>query len=120
MGVRPKTVFLSYSNADRNLARAVEHALMECGFDVWSNESLQPGESLAAGLSSALQQADAFVVLLTERASESQWTLLEVGAALASRKPVIPCCSRRARESPPFSATGSISTSLTAFADPSD
>lgn len=83
-------VFLSYVSADKEIARQVARGLERCGLEVWTDEEVLPGESLSAAIGTALGKADAFVVLVTKRASPSQWAGLEVGAAVASGKRVIP------------------------------
>jgi TIR domain len=83
-------VFLSYTHEDKDAARAVQEGLIRCGFDVWSDAAILPGESVAGRISEALEAADAFVVLIGSRTYGRQWSLLEIGGAIASRKPLIP------------------------------
>lgn len=83
-------IFLSYSAQDRDLAAQLRSSLAEHGFDVWPDELLRPGESLAGAITGALENADAYVVLLTRNSSGPEWPLFELGAALASDKLVVP------------------------------
>lgn len=85
------TVFISHSTSDEDLARQVGAALERGGFDMWLDEHrVSPGESWAESISDALQHADAYIVLVTKQLPTSSWATVEVGAALASEKPVIP------------------------------
>lgn len=93
-------VFLSYSADGRPLAEEVRRGLNACGYSVWSDEAIRPGESLFARISSALKDADAFVVVLTQHVSESQWALLELGAAVASGKRIVPILAQADAEPP--------------------
>ena len=52
--------------------------------DVWSDESLGPGENWAEQMAKALGQADAMVVLLTPKSVESKWVRRDVEYALSS------------------------------------
>lgn len=81
-------VFLSYNHPDRSRARALANGLNQEGFDVWSDEFIQPGDSIASVIGSAIDDADAFVVLVGKEAARSQWSLLELGGAIASGIPV--------------------------------
>ncbi len=93
-------VFLSYAAKDRALALEVRNGLLDCGHRAWSDEEIGAGESLSDAIARALKTADAFIVLLTENYSASEWALVEVGAALASGKPVIPVLAYRTAETP--------------------
>lgn len=93
-------VFLSYSAQDKQLADDVLRTLTSCGFEVWSDEVIRPGESLSANIGIALKKADAFVILLTRNASRSKWALLELGGAMASGKPVVPVLAEPGAEVP--------------------
>lgn len=89
-------VFLSHTQSDRAFANDVRQQLQADGYEVWmSPASLNPGESVAEGISAGLRESDAFVVLLGKDSTESQWMALEIGGALASGKPVMPLLVER-------------------------
>jgi hypothetical protein len=92
-------VFLSYSLADHALARQIEQGLRACGSDVWT-AAITPGESLSESISNALNEADAYVLLLTHNASKSQWASLEAAGAVASGRRVIPVLGEPGAEVP--------------------
>lgn len=66
-------VFLSYARGDR--ARAVElvDALAAHGMEVWWDGLLKGGERFASATETALETADAVVVLWSARSIESHW-----------------------------------------------
>lgn len=94
-------VFLGHSHRDKALADEIRHALVACGLEVWFDEvEIRPGASLAASISSGLEEADVVVMLLSKSSFESQWASLEIGGALVHRKPLIPVLIERGAELP--------------------
>jgi hypothetical protein len=94
-------VFLSYARADQELASQVESTLRSCGFDTWSaDRELRVGEMWSDVIARALRRADAFVVLLTRKYSQSEWGRVELGTAIASGKPVIPILAEKGADVP--------------------
>lgn len=93
-------VFLGYSHADHSVAAEIRDGLKACGLHVWSDEDIHPGQSLSATIASAIDLADAFVMLLSRTSSRSQWAALEVGGAIASNKRLIPVLVERDAEVP--------------------
>ena len=83
-------MFLSYSTVDRLDADEVRDGLEACGFEVWTEDFIPLGSNLSEVVGVALEAADAYVVLITKHAAKSQWLPLEIGAAIASGKRVIP------------------------------
>jgi hypothetical protein len=84
MAVQTRQVFLSYASDDRQTARRLAEGLRALSLDVWSDESLGPGENWAEQMAKALGQADAMVVLLTPKSVESKWVRRDVEYALSS------------------------------------
>ncbi len=93
-------VFLSHNFQDDPLAHDVGQNLREAGLEVWSADAIRIGDSLPAAISTAVGEADAFVLLIGAQSSESPWISLEAGAALASGKPVIPVLAEKGAEVP--------------------
>ena len=77
-------VFLSYSAADRELARELVSRLRAEGFDVWQFDELAPGDNWALAIGKALEESDAMIVLLSPDAAKSEWVEREVEYALTS------------------------------------
>ncbi len=93
-------VFLSYPYRDHDLAEEVRQAIRACGAEVLSADPVTVGESLSSAIATRVAAADAFVVLMTGGSGPSQWTLLELGAAVASGKPLIPLLAEDGAEIP--------------------
>ncbi len=76
-------VFISYSSADRHLARKVAEVFRARGLQVWIDEgALAPGDPLASSIARALGQVDAFVVILTCNSANSSWVKSELNQAI--------------------------------------
>lgn len=67
------SVFLSYSREDRSFAEKLVRALEVRGCKVWWDGLLEGGVAFARTTETALDGADAVVVLWSERAIESHW-----------------------------------------------
>jgi hypothetical protein len=69
-------VFISYSHAERDLARRLADTLRSRGAEPWfAEEDLGPGSSFTEAIREALRRSDAFVLLIG--ASPSEWTRFE-------------------------------------------
>jgi hypothetical protein len=78
------TVFLSFSNQDRELARSLRHALTNFGHEVWSfDEQIAPGERWQVAIFDRLKEVDAVAVIVSEASAKSGWIHQELGAAVA-------------------------------------
>ncbi len=69
----PNSVFLSYTREDRDRALPVIRALEADGFNVWWDGLLQGGSAFARTTETALETADAVVVLWSARSVQSHW-----------------------------------------------
>jgi hypothetical protein len=75
-------VYLSYTHADAQFANALAASLRAKNHEPVSDESaLTPGSEWRELLTTALTKADAFVPVLTEHSTGSQFVLSEIGAA---------------------------------------
>jgi TIR domain-containing protein len=54
--------------------------------------SIAVGEHWLEGVIQALQSAELFAVLCSQQSIERRWINIEMGAALARSKPIIPIC----------------------------
>jgi hypothetical protein len=79
-------VFISHSHSDVKLARQVASTLRSEGFQVWDDSQILPGENWGEGLSKALEESDAMVVLLTPSSVRSPYVSSEVGYALGRQE----------------------------------
>lgn len=83
-------IFLSYSRHDAAAMRSVQDVLREAGLSVWTDEGLEPGApSWVAAIQEAIEQANAFVVLLSPAAKASTWVSREIGYAEARGKRIV-------------------------------
>jgi len=76
-------VFLSYADADREIALRIASELRERGvgvwFDIWE---LQAGDSIAQAIEKGVSASDYLVVLLSPNSVSSAWVQRELAAAL--------------------------------------
>lgn len=107
---RPKTVFVSHTHADRELATEIRRRLTEAGVDVWSaEEKIQVGGSLRQGIEEGLRASDAAVVILSDAAQTAPGTSMELasliaGGASRGHPRLLPVLAERGAEVPPFLA----------------
>jgi len=83
--VRTKThqVFLSYADADREVARKITDELRAQDISVWfSGYELRVGDSIASAIEQAISASDYLVVLLSPHSVNSRWMQEELNAAL--------------------------------------
>jgi hypothetical protein len=90
-------LFLSYSSHDRDLALQLKQALEALGVNVWIDmDRMLPGSFVVTDLEQAIEDASAFVVLITAAALSSGWVREECGRAIhlsvqsTFRLPIIP------------------------------
>jgi hypothetical protein len=77
-------IFLSYAREDRGTARIYAECLVDEGFSVWWDASLQTGETFDEVIEQKLRIARAVVVLWSPRSVASRWVRAE--ATLADRR----------------------------------
>jgi hypothetical protein len=84
------SVFLSYAQADRESAEALEQGLRVRSVSAWCDKtSLHAGEKWPKALGEAIQRTSALVLLWSAAASRSEFVELEWNIALALKKPVL-------------------------------
>jgi hypothetical protein len=80
-------VFISHSTEDRHLAQKLTAALKGAGLEVFDMYSdIYPGDNWAARVSTALEDSDAMVVLLTPNSVHSPTLDYELGYALGKEE----------------------------------
>lgn len=75
------TVFLSYAREDQPFAEKLIAALEGEGFRVWWDGLISGGHQYSEKIEQALSDADAVIVLWSERSKRSQWVRDEAGYA---------------------------------------
>ena len=90
-------IFISHSSKDDELVNALRKSLGIQGLETWVDSwRLAGGDDLEPKIKKAIEQAKAFIVVLSQNAFNSSWILKEVKYALALKKkrpedfPVIP------------------------------
>src|SRR5512139_2799820 len=67
------TLFLSYSHSDDAKARRIAALLEEAGYTVWWDALIEGGAAYARSIGSALETADAVIVMWSANSVESDW-----------------------------------------------
>ena len=70
-------IFLSYSRQDLPRARQFEQALEQCGWTVFWDRELLPGEGYRRAIEHELKQAGCVIVLWSRASVESEWVIDE-------------------------------------------
>ena len=74
------SVFLSYVRDDADRTRGIVDALERAGHSVWWDQHIKVGAQYSKEIDRALKEADAIVVLWSERSVESAWVRDEAAA----------------------------------------
>lgn len=81
---RRRQVFVTYSQADRGVARQVAEALLDAGLLVWIDAwELQAGDSIGQRIDDLIASSDVLLVLLSPNSVASKWVQKELSAALS-------------------------------------
>ena len=84
--------FISYSSANRELAKRVEADLEGDGLRVWLDDSeIALGVLLANELQLSIENSRVFVLLWSKQAAESRWVVSEILTAFHVGRFIIPC-----------------------------
>jgi len=83
-------IFISYSHKDKKYVEKLEAKLLEEGFNVWIDHRVDYGTKWPVEIQQALDECDAFVLVVTKNAFESEWVQNEVARAKRKRKPFFP------------------------------
>jgi hypothetical protein len=94
-------VFISHASKDEAVVGWLAAQVTAAGHEAWIAEwDLQPGGSLSHKVLAALAECDAYILLLTENGYNSTYVAHEVGAAVASGKPLIALVDRALESEP--------------------
>lgn len=84
--------FISYSSANRELAKRVEADLEGVGLRAWLDDSeITLGVLLANELQLSIENSRVFVLLWSKQAAESRWVVSEILTAFHVGRFIIPC-----------------------------
>src|SRR5512139_1457985 len=70
-------IFISYSRQDLPRARHIEHALSQCGWTVFWDRDLLPGEGYRRAIARELEEARCVIVLWSRTSIDSEWVIDE-------------------------------------------
>ncbi len=90
MAVKMGHIFISYSHKDKVYAHTLAEALEARGFDAWIDHDIDYGASWPTTIRDKLDACDAFIVIVSENSSTSEWVQNEVTRAKRKRKPIFP------------------------------
>lgn len=86
-----KQVFLSYSTIDILQTIELRDFLEKNGIDCWMGKrDIPPGGDYTVEITSAIDQCEVFVLVLTENAQNSQYVISEIECARSKKKRIIP------------------------------
>lgn len=86
-----KTLYISYSNKDKELVHKLVEDIKDKGLEVWYDENLvEPGNEYQSKLTEGLQNADAVLVLITPNSISSSYVMNEMGLARGKEKLILP------------------------------
>ena len=82
-----KHIFMSHSSKDDGFVKALRKSLEIQKLDTWvDSRQLAGGDELEPEIKKAIEQARAFIVVLSQNAFNSPWILKEVNYALKMKK----------------------------------
>lgn len=77
-----RSLFLSHTRIDKDVARTIYRDLVDRGIQVWFDEAeIEPGRSIRSAISSALGKVDYVGVLLTPASVSAPWVIDELRLA---------------------------------------
>jgi hypothetical protein len=89
------SLFVSYAHVDEARVAQLAVLLRAGGFDPWWDDRLEPGDDWKRELSSRIATCQAFLLLLSADAVESEWCRWELAEAAKQTKPIVPILLRK-------------------------
>lgn len=87
--MKPK-IFISHAQTDSAYAELLSELLEERGLGVWNGTTINPGEKWDETIGNALKESILIIALISNDYFNSQYSLMELGAAFATQKKIIP------------------------------
>lgn len=85
-----RSVFISYSRRDADLANSVAGALRNLGYDALDpGRDLKPGGDWRKAIQGAIRRSDAVILVASPHTLDSSWSPYEIGMAEALGKTVV-------------------------------
>ena len=84
-------IFVSYSSADRAFAEDLVRQLEQAGNRIWfAPRDVRPGTDYSEQIQAAIEQAGAFVIIVSRDSNESDFVRAETEMAFSRRRPIFP------------------------------
>lgn len=83
-------IFISYSHKDKKYVEKLEQKLIEEGFNVWIDHRIDYGSQWTQAIETAIDNCDAYIVVMSEDAKKSSWVQREMIHAERRKKPFFP------------------------------
>lgn len=103
-------IFLSYARGDRERVLPLVEALQHCGFSVWWDADMPPGQLFEDYIDQRLQESRCVVVVWTESSIRSDWVRAEAAEGV-NRRILLPVLLDAVR--PPLTSRGLQAADLT-------
>lgn len=92
--MKNNTIFISYSQRDKERVSLFASLLTKNGFDIWMDvKNIAIGEGIVSAIANALNDVDIYMLFISNNSIESSWVTEELNIALAknikSKKPRI-------------------------------
>jgi sugar/nucleoside kinase (ribokinase family) len=96
-------VFISYSEADSEVAERLERALGDRGVDCFRHaKDIGPGQRIEQTVVQALLECSAVIVVISPASARSAWVSYEIGLARGRDKLIVPFLTHTSMELPSF------------------
>lgn len=83
----PPTIFISYAYADNERAKKLIDGLRERGYEIWiGDENVQIGDDIVSELRKNINEADAFISLISDNSVNSSWMQAELSEAITKKQ----------------------------------
>jgi hypothetical protein len=83
-------IFISYSHDDHDYAKKYAAELERRGFSTWIDKRIDYGDRWFREIAKAIRDCEAFSVIMTPTAEESDWVEKEILVAQKHEKPIFP------------------------------
>jgi hypothetical protein len=78
-------IFISYSHLDKSIVDVIAERLKEDGHEVWIDHlKLKPGDNISRKIQEGIEQADAFLVVVSQNSLSSTWVQQEFSSLALS------------------------------------
>jgi hypothetical protein len=87
-------LFISSSHKDRAWVSEFVNTLRKEGLHPWSAVELAPGDTWQDSIEKALRDSKTLIMVINPDILKSEWVFIELGAAIAGKKRIIPIITK--------------------------